>query len=398
VWRALDQETGLKVAIKVLHPDISASPDEMDSIRHNFNLVSRLTHPGICALRYLHRIEWIDGQASENLKVGKDDYLVVMDLIEGVTLTQYRRKQGGRLSVDETVLFGRQIADAIDYAHSQGIMHRDIKPANIMITMNRAGTHTVKILDFGLAAEIRNSLSRVSRDMGDTSGTRPYMAPEQWAGRRQDARSDQYSLAVLLYELIAGEVPFASAFTSGDTILMMQIVCNQKPEKPDGITDSQNRALLKALMKDKAERFSTCSEFVQALDKAAKKDVWAGTPDTKPEKVAQTIESKPKPSPKKIRKPEKEGQQIETQVKHQPVNKHDQKKRLSKLAIASFVCGYLSWYPLCSLCAIIIGHKAMFQIKEHPDVLKGINFAISGLILGYLFTAIWVVSIILMLK
>jgi eukaryotic-like serine/threonine-protein kinase len=398
VWRALDQETGIKVAIKVLHPDISASPDEMDSIRLNFNLVSRLTHPGICTLRYLHKIDSIDLRARENLNVGKDDYLIVMDLIEGVTLTQYRRSRGGRLSVAEVVSLGRQIAEALDYAHNQRIIHRDIKPSNIMITNNRDGKCDIKILDFGLAAEIRNSLSRVSRDMGDTSGTRPYMAPEQWAGRRQDARSDQYSLAVLLYELIAGEVPFASAFASGDTILMMQVVCNHKPEKPDGITDAQNRVLLKALMKDKADRFSTCSEFVEALDTVAKKDVRAEVPDTKPEKVAQSIESKPKPTPERTPGPKTVSPPVEKKVEHQPITKNDQSTRFSRLAVASFVCSlcfFVSTFfnrifisiivlPVSSIPAIICGHIAISRIKKQSDILRGKRLAIAGLVLGYL--------------
>ena len=134
-----------------------------------------------------------------------------------------------------------------------------------MITQNLDGTRAVKILDFGLAAEIRNSLSRVSRDIGDTSGTRPYMAPEQWTGSRQNEKSDQYSLAVLLYELLDGEVPFASVFGSCDTNLMMKAVCERSTEPLECLSLEQNQAFARALSKERTQRFSTCRAFLDAL-------------------------------------------------------------------------------------------------------------------------------------
>ena len=88
----------------------------------------------------------------------------------------------------------------------------------------------MRVLDFGLAAEIRSSMSRVSQEKGDTSGTRPYMAPEQWAGRKQDGRTDQYALAVMFYELVSGAVPFASAFDTGDPVIMANAAHNIVPE------------------------------------------------------------------------------------------------------------------------------------------------------------------------
>lgn len=269
VWKAVDNETGVSVAIKALHPLIATNRDELERVRQNFVLVSRLTHPGICVLRHLHRIDSIDDQAQSNLRVGQGDYLVVMDLVDGVTLTQYRLARGGTLPLDEALDLGGKIADALDYAHSQRIVHRDIKPSNIMITRNLDGARAVKILDFGLAAEIRNSLSRVSRDLGDTTGTRPYMAPEQWSGKRQNAKSDQYSLAVLLYELLCGEVPFASAFESADPNVMMNVVKEESPEILDECNQVQNVSLVRALAKEKEDRWPTCVDFVHALKRCA---------------------------------------------------------------------------------------------------------------------------------
>ena len=123
----------------------------------------------------------------------------------------------------------------------------------------------VRILDFGLAAEIRSSMSRVSTEKGDTSGTRPYMAPEQWMGRKQDGRTDQYALACVLYELLSGEPPFAGVFETGDAVAMANAVVNFPHEAIEGIPASVNAALLKALAKRPQDRFESCGEFISAL-------------------------------------------------------------------------------------------------------------------------------------
>ena len=86
-------------------------------------------------------------------------------------------------------------------------------------------------MDFGLAAKIRSSMSRVSTEKGDTSGTRPYMVPEQWQGRKQDGRTDQYALACVLYELISGAPPFASVFETADPVIMANAVENRRPKQ-----------------------------------------------------------------------------------------------------------------------------------------------------------------------
>jgi hypothetical protein len=124
---------------------------------------------------------------------------------------------------------------------------------------------SVKVLDFGLAAEIRSSMNRVSQEKGDTSGTRPYMAPEQWAGKKQDGKTDQYALAVLFYELVSGEVPFAGAFETGDPIIMMVAVEQRIPEPLPLLSALQNAALMRALSKIPAQRYDSCSDLWEAL-------------------------------------------------------------------------------------------------------------------------------------
>ena len=166
-----------------------------------------MTHPNIANVKYLHRVEAADAAAQSALTISSGDYLVVMEYVPGSTLSAWRHVFPHRqVPVEQADPICAQIAAALDFAHGRKIIHRDIKPSNVMPGAS------VKVLDFGLAAEIRSSMSRVSQVQGDTSGTRPYMVPEQWAGRKQGAATDQYALAVLFYELVSGAVPFASAF------------------------------------------------------------------------------------------------------------------------------------------------------------------------------------------
>ena len=123
----------------------------------------------------------------------------------------------------------------------------------------------VKVLDFGLAAEIKSSMSRVSQVQGDTSGTRPYMAPEQWSGKDQKAQTDQYALAVMFYELIKGKVPFASVFDTNDTVLMMNLIENRMPEELEDLSKKQNKVLMRGLAKTTEERFASCADFIGAM-------------------------------------------------------------------------------------------------------------------------------------
>jgi hypothetical protein len=276
VYRAHDEEAGVEVALKALPPQISHSPEELDGVRRNFALVSKLVHSHIANVRHLHRVEQADPEARAAMGVEPGDYLVVMECVQGSTLSSWRHIfPDGNVPVSQALEVCRQVAAALDFAHGQKIIHRDIKPSNVMVGFEKPETgnvkpegvsgFSIKVLDFGLAAEIRSSMSRVSQEHGDTSGTRPYMAPEQWAGSRQGAFTDQYALAVLFYELVSGEVPYVSAFQSGDPVAMLNAVQNQMPEPLAALSKQQNAVLLRALAKDPADRFECCSDFTDAL-------------------------------------------------------------------------------------------------------------------------------------
>ncbi len=262
VYRAHDSVARVDVAVKVLPPMISAVPEELENVRSNFVLVSKLKHPNIASLEHLHKVEKVDASAQQHLRIFPGSYLVVMEYVDGSTLSNWKKQFPDRkVPLDQALDICGKVAWALDFAHGEGIIHRDVKPSNIMISPDGK----VKVLDFGLAAEIRSSMGRVSKEQFDTSGTRPYMAPEQWAGESQDGTSDQYALACMLYELISGGVPFQSVFESGDTGLMLNLVENRMPKPLSELNKKQNAALLKALAKNGSERYASCDEFINAM-------------------------------------------------------------------------------------------------------------------------------------
>jgi len=269
VYLARDTVSGVEVAVKGLPPLVRNNQEELENIRTNFALVSRLHHPHIAAALVLHparSVSYAEKDVAEKLRVFGGDTLMVMEYAPGETLSRWRKRfPEEKVPVVQAVLIVKQIAQALDYAHERRLIHRDVKPSNVMIETRSDGTPVARVLDFGLAAEIRSSMGRISREIRDTSGTRPYMAPEQWLGGRQGPATDQYSLAVLFCELVSGEVPFASVFDTGDPAVMMNVVGHEKPILPSGLPRSERRALERALSKDAASRYDCCEDFVRDL-------------------------------------------------------------------------------------------------------------------------------------
>ena len=270
VYLAKDTGSDVLVAVKGLPPVVKSDSDELENIKSNFGLVHELYHPNIAAALVLHPVSSVvyhDEAVHKKLRVEKDDLLMVMAYAPGITLSRWRKQFPDRkVPIEKAIAVVRQIASALDYAHGQRIIHRDIKPANVMVETRPDGKLVVRVLDFGLAAEIRSSMSRVSREIHDTSGTRPYMAPEQWLGGRQGAATDQYSLAVLFHELVTGDVPFASVFATGDPMVMLNAVGHNPVDLPDDLPGCVKAALIKALSKSPGDRFDTCAGFVDALE------------------------------------------------------------------------------------------------------------------------------------
>jgi Tol biopolymer transport system component len=204
VYKAKDTRLDRIVAVKVLSPHLSASPDSRQRFEREAKTISQLSHPHICALHDVGR-------------EGETEYLV-MEYLEGETLSD--RLVKGALPLEQTLRYGQEIADALDKAHRQGIVHRDLKPGNVMLT--KSG---VKLLDFGLAKVLPSPGGRGAGGEGITAlptqqgltqegtilGTFQYMAPEQLEGKEADARTDIFALGATLYEMATGKKAFPAA-------------------------------------------------------------------------------------------------------------------------------------------------------------------------------------------
>ncbi len=249
VYGCLDKLGGVRVAVKGLPPDLSHDSIEMEEVRENFRLVGDLRHPCIAGVRTLEKDE-------------RGEFYLVMDLVEGESLRKWERdkRKAGGVSLKEAVAVLRQVASALDYAHGRKVVHRDVKPGNVMID----GKGEVKVLDFGLADQIRTSLSRVSHVHRGTSGTGPYMSPEQWRGQPQDGKTDQYALGVMAYEMLAGRLPFGSS----EPGVLQEIVLKEEPSAIPGLSENAMRAIRRAMAKQAKGRFRSCGEFVEALERA----------------------------------------------------------------------------------------------------------------------------------
>ncbi|GMV19387.1 MAG: serine/threonine protein kinase [Polyangiaceae bacterium] len=193
VFRARNLTTGQSYAVKVLLPDMVASPDALRRFELEAVAASRLGHPGIVRVHDFARSE--DGAA----------YLV-MDLLEGETL-EARLQRLGTLPWVEARRIVLEVGDALACAHEAGLLHRDIKPANVFLSRTREGERAV-LLDFGLAKPLGESAKSRMTTSGLVAGTPLYMSPEQARGEHLDVRSDVYGLAVVAYEMIAGVPPF----------------------------------------------------------------------------------------------------------------------------------------------------------------------------------------------
>ena len=271
VWKAYDQTAERFVVVKVVPPELQQHSGEMARVKDTFGRIHALQHEHICPLYLL----------------GEDDvrgYYLVMKYIQGQPLSDYRSdfvKRHGSFPVEEVIRLLAPVAAALDYAHSMRVVHRDVKPENIMVV---GQGQDVQVVDFGLAAEIRTSVSRVSRVQMETSGTYPYMAPEQWRGEYQDARTDQYALAVVAYELLSGRLPFEAP----DSAVMRLCVLNDPVPPLDDQPEHANRAIGRAMSKDRQERFGNCREFVEALHGAGQAE--EPTEDEAPVILAEVVE------------------------------------------------------------------------------------------------------------
>ena len=244
VYAAFDAILQREVALKTLRPELLSDANFVERFRAEATSLARLNHPNITTLFSLVP----DG----------DNLCMVMEQVRGHTLDDILKKRNGPLNVRESLAIIAQAADGLAYAHSLGVIHRDIKPSNMMIGENGV----LKIMDFGIA-RVRGS-QRLTRS-GNIVGTLAYMAPEQLRGEEGDELSDLYSLAIMLYEMLSGAPPF-TADTDYD---LMQAQIQQKPDRliprVPGLDGAVEAAILRALSKKPAQRFTSMRAFSDAL-------------------------------------------------------------------------------------------------------------------------------------
>ena len=241
VYKAYCHRLNRYVAIKVLRDELAADEEFRRRFLAESHAIAMLSHPNIVAVYDVSSCDGIE--------------YIVMELIDGITLKQYIQKRGA-INWKEAVHFSKQIAKALSHAHQRGIVHRDIKPQNIMLL--RDGM--IKVADFGIAA-----LEDEREESGEALGSIHYIAPEQARGNDPDARSDIYSLGVVMYEMLAGAKPY-----TGDTInevLLRQLeapapISSYAPDVPEEL----EKIVAKAMNIDLASRYQTADKLLEALE------------------------------------------------------------------------------------------------------------------------------------
>ncbi|MEW6730279.1 MAG: serine/threonine-protein kinase [Acidobacteriota bacterium] len=287
IYRARIIANGQPCAVKILHRTLASDGPSVKRFKHEMRAASLIKHPNV--------VDLIDSGET-------DDGIVymVMELLEGITLKQVIQREGG-FAIERIHGIIKQICEALEAAHSQGVIHRDLKPDNIML-LNRGEPlqEVVKVLDFGIAkvrSELSNTGELVSPHM--VMGTPRYMSPEQCQGYTIDARSDIYSLGVIVYEMFAGVPPFTD---SSARVLMnkhtQEPVPNLKQWRPD-LSSVVERVVLHALEKSPLKRPQSARDFADEMEAAINSDP-SVSPETAVEQPQPVVKSNLVPVVKQV--------------------------------------------------------------------------------------------------
>ena len=254
VYRAEQPSLGRYVAVKILHRELAeTNPDAVRRFRREARVTTSLEHPNV--VKVMLSGDMPDGSP-----------YMVMEFIDGQPLQDFMTAQPS-LSLQTALHIGIQIAEGVGKAHEAGIVHRDVKPENVIITSRNGDSHFVKVLDFGIARLLWDQ-ETVQTKSGLVFGTARYISPEGATGEPTDARSDVYSIAVVLYQLLAGRPPFPGSIVID--LLMAHV--NEKPTPIRTLVPTLpqpiSSVIMKALDKSPSKRPATASDFAAELREA----------------------------------------------------------------------------------------------------------------------------------
>ena len=266
VFRGVDTRLGRTVAVKLLRPDLARDPQFQARFKREAQAVAALNHPSIVAV-FDTGDHAVPGDHDDSVRVP----YIVMEFVSGKTIRDMVRAKD--VTIDQAIDFTLGVLSALDYSHKAGIVHRDIKPANVMFCPD---SNSVKVMDFGIARAIADSSATMTQTQA-VVGTAQYLSPEQARGEAVDARSDLYSAGCLLYEMLTGRPPFI-----GDSPVSVAYQhVREIPEPASSLNPEVSAALdsvlMKALQKNRADRFQDAAAFRRAL-RAAR----SGVPVTAP--------------------------------------------------------------------------------------------------------------------
>ena len=269
VYEGYDTRLGRTVAIKLLKSDLANDPSFEEKFRGEAQASARMAHPSIVRIYDAGEEETTDS----NGNLVKTPF-IIMELVKGKLLREVIH--AGQVDIDKAIKYVIGILSALEVSHRSGVIHRDIKPANVMISENDA----VKVMDFGIARAVTDNSATQAATAGIV-GTAQYFSPEQARGETVDARTDLYSTGVILYELLAGRPPF-----KGESAVSVayQHVSEMAPNPSDfnpQVTPELNAVVMRAMAKDRDERFQSAEEFREHL-LAAQSGVVVTRPQPKP--------------------------------------------------------------------------------------------------------------------